>query len=435
MTLVTPAEVHALATEFPAAHAPSSPTLAEVIRQFGPAYRRRHGDHISVPQDRAMRELEICRTPVLGGHLRHCDACGHSEPFYHSCRNRHCPQCSGFPRRKWYQERLAEVLPVPYYHLVFTLPATLSELALDNPALLYNLLFTAASQALLHVGRTWSPLRAETGFIGVLHTWGQLLWVHIHLHVLWIGGGLARDGSVWRALPQGFCLPKEWLCDEFRTRFLAGLERAYDDGTLVLRGRHGHLFAPAAFAAWIEGLKTTFWNLHAEPVDVGRAAEQTPEEAAERTLGYLARYASGVALRNNRLLAIEGDEVVFSYQDYRDHGRRKQMSLPGVELLERFLQHVLPPQTRHIRHYGFLSPNQRGEKLPLIRRLLGCSPREEEAATGEGDLRCQEEDAGHKCPRCGQGELVVREIHARPTVAEIMRLPLQALRQYRLPFS
>ena len=142
-----------------------------------------------------------------------------------------------------------------------------------------------------------------------------------------------------------------------------------------------------------------------------------------------------MALRNDRLIAIEGDKVVFSYQDYRDHGRRKEKRLPGVELLERFLQHVLPPQTRHIRHYGFLSPNQRGEKLPRIRRLLGCPPPEEEAATGEGDLRCQEEDAGHKCPRCGQGELVVREIHERPTVAEMMRLPLQGLRQYRLPFS
>ncbi len=259
------------------------------------------------------------------------------------------------------------------------MPETLSELALDNAVLLYNLLFTAASQALLFVGRAYSPLRAETGFIAVLHTWGQLLWAHVHLHVLWIGGGLARDGSGWRALPTGFCLPKEWLREEFRFEFLAGLQRTYDNGTFVLRGRHGHLFAPAAFAAWIEELKAKTWNLHAEAVDLGHETDQTPAEAAQRTLGYLARYASGVALSHERLIAIAGDEVEFSYKDYRDHGRRKVARLEGVEFLERFLWHVLPPGLRHIRHYGFLAPNKRGEQLPRIRALLGCGASDTQA--------------------------------------------------------
>ena len=424
-----------------AVETPAKPTLADVMRQFGPAYRHQHGERLTVPQDRALREIEICRTAALGGQVRCCDACGQTEAFYHACRNRHCPRCSVIPRRQWYQDRLAEVLPTPYFHLVFTLPDTISALALDNAVLIYHLLFTAASQALLCVGRAYTPLRAETGFIGVLHTWGQLLWVHVHLHVLWIGGGLALDGSGWRSLPTGFSLPKKWLVEEFRERFLAGLQRAYDEGTLVLRGVHGHLFAPHAFAAWMQALQAKTWNLHAEPVTRGHETDQTPREAAEQTLAYLARYACGVALSNHRLRAIDGDEVVFTYKDYRDHGRTKLARLDGRELLDRFLLHILPQGLRHIRHYGFLSQNQRTEKLPRIRALLGCAAADAddtETPPPDGAERGPDEEPAHRCRVCGVGTLILQAEWPRPTVAEIMRLSLQELRelrQGRLPFT
>ena len=298
-------------------------TLADIFRRYGPRYRRTCGRRLTPQEDRALREIEVCGTPVLGGHAVHCTACGHAEYHWNSCRNRHCPRCGGYRRHRWYEDRLAEVLPVDYAHLVFTLPETLSELAVHNRRLIDNLLFTAASQALLYVARTWTLLQVHTGCIAVLHTWGQLLFSHVHLHVLWPVGGLTLDGTAWRSLPRTFALPQTELRQEFRTRFLDGLERAYVRGELVLTGRHGHLLAPARFAAWLADLRTCYWNIHTERVDEGHTHQLTPAEAAECTVKYLAAYACGVALHNDRLLAIEEDQVVFNYKDYRDHGRVK----------------------------------------------------------------------------------------------------------------
>lgn len=417
------------------AQAATKLTLAKVIRHFGAVYRRQQGVALTVPEDRTLRDLEICRTPALGGEIRHCNVCGHEEAFYHSCRNRHCPRCSVVPRKKWYQERLAEVLPTPYYHLVFTLPDTVSALALDNAALIYNLLFTTASQTLLTVGRTYTPLRAETGFIAVLHTWSQLLALHVHLHVLWVGGGLALDGSGWRSLPTGFCLPKPWLMEAFRGAFLKGLQRLYREDQLVLRGVNGHLFAPAAFAAWIQELETKTWVLHAEPVTRGHESDQTPAEAAQQTLSYLARYANGVALSHERLIAIEGEDVLFSYKDRRDHNRRKTARVPGVKFLELFLQHVLPQGLRHIRHYGFLAQNKRGKMLPLIRKLLGCDAIDSDPRPPGGDKPDGEEEPPHRCRECGVGTLILDFQMERPSVQDIMDMSLQEMRQGRLPFQ
>ncbi len=296
-----------------------------------------------------------------------------------------------------------------------------------NGPLIYNLLFTAASQALLCVARTWPPLAVDTGFIAVLHTWGQLLFAHVHLHILWPLGGLTRDGTAWRSLARGVALPEAELRDEFRRRFLDGLQRAYDRGELVLTGRHGQLLAPARFTPWIAGLRTSYWNLHAERVELGPTHEMTSEEAARCTLGYLAAYANGVALHNDRLLGIEDDHVVFSYKDYRDQGRVKIARVPALEFIDRFLLHVLPRHVRRIRNYGFLAPNQRGTKLPLIRRLLGL-PEPGSATENEEPLLEEEQDedatgVGRPCPVCHTGVLV--EITwPRPTIAEIMQLPL-----------
>jgi hypothetical protein len=326
--------------------------------------------------------------------------------------------------------------------VVFTLPETLSELAEHNAKLIYDLLFTAASQALLCVARTWTPLQVETGFIAVLHTWGQLLLIHVHLHILWPLGGLTRDGAAWRSLPRGVPLTEAQaeLRKEFRTRFLDGLQQAYDRGELILTGRHGHLLSPQRFAAWMQELRACYWNLHAERVEREDAPDQTPEEAARCTLGYLAAYANGVALHNDRLLAIEDDHVLFSYKDYRDQGRRKIARVPALEFIDRFLLHVLPRHVRRIRNYGFLAPNQRGKKLPLIRQLLGMPELASAAEEGQPLSEEHEEEdggasgAGRPCPACQRGVLVVIS-WPRPTIAQIMQLPLEQLQQYQLPFQ
>ena len=381
----------------PTAFTTTAPTprlqLADIFRRYARRYRRQCGRRLTPQEDRALREIEACRTPVLGGHVEQCAACGHAEYHWNSCRNRHCPQCGGYRRHQWYEDRLAEILPTAYWHLVFTLPETLSELAHANGRLIYGLLFTAAAQALLQVARTWTQLQADTGFIALLHSWGQLALLHVHCHILWPAGGLSLDGTAWRTMPPGFSLPKPWLRREFRTRFLDGLQRAYDRGELVLTGRHGHLLSPARFAAWLGALRSCYWNIHAQPVELGGSAEQlTREEAARRTVGYLAAYASGAVLHNDRLRTIEDDHVLFSYKDYRDHARVKTARVPALELIDRFLLHILPRHVRRIRNYGFLAPNQRGQKLPLIRRLLGLPPLERAAKGEEPFLEEEEED-------------------------------------------
>ena len=416
------------------------PTLADIFRRYARRYRRQYGWRLTPQQDRALREIEVCRTRVLGGHVEQCAECRHAEYHWNSCRNRHCPRCGGYRRHQWYEDRLAEMLVTPYAHLVFTLPETLSELAEHNGPLIYNLLFTAASQALLYVARTWTHLKVDTGFIAVLHSWGQLLLIHIHCHILWPLGGLTLDGTAWRSLPHRVKLPKAELRKEFRTRFLDGLQKASDRGELVLTGRHGHLLSPQRFAQWIAGLRACYWNIHAERVEREHAPEQTPAEAARCTLGYLAAYANGVALHNDRLLAIEDDHVVFSYKDYRNHGRQEIARVPALEFIDRFLLHVLPRHVRRIRNYGFLAPNQRGEKLPLIRQLLGMPelgsapedaeplPEEQEGADAEGSA------IGRPCPVCQVGVLLVIS-WPRPSIAQITQLPLEQLRQSRLPFQ
>jgi hypothetical protein len=263
----------------------------------------------------------------------------------------------------------------------------------------------------------------------------------VHLHILWIAGGLSLDGTAWRSLPPGCCLPPKKLRREFRDRFLAGLERAQARGALVLTGRHGHLVSPARWAPWLAKLRAVDWNVYAAPVELGGRGEGlTPAEAARRTVGYLAAYASGTALHNDRLLALEDDQVEFSYKDYYDRARRKRAWLPALELIDRFLLHILPRHVRHIRNYGFLAPNQRGTKLPLIRRLLGLAAAEGAAAAGDEPRLPEDEDAAQgaelvrPCPVCHTG--VLREgTWPRPTIAQIMQLPLTQLRQYRLPFQ
>ncbi len=269
----------------------------------------------------------------------------------------------------------------------------------------------------------------------------ELLCPHVHLHILWVAGGLSLDGTQWRSLPPGCTLPKAWLQEEIRTRMLDGVQQAYDRGELVLRDRQGYLLVPERFTQWMHDLRTCYWNLHAEPVELGHA-EQTPEEVARRTLGYLAAYANGVALRNDRLVGLEDDQVLFSYKDYYEHGHVKTQRIPALELIDRFLLHVLPRGMRHIRHYGFWAPNQREEKLPLIRRLLNVPAPEPKSDARDNELP-QEEDEEllqaclrvlfPPCPACGSGVLV-QYSWPRPTVARLLQMTLGELRQVTLPF-
>jgi len=257
-------------------------------------------------------------------------------------------------------------------------------------------------------------------------------------------GGLTRDGTAWRSLPRWAKLSdaQAKLRKEFRERFLDGLQKAYDRGELILTGWHGHLLSPQRFAPWIAGLRASYWNLHVERVEREDMPHQTREEAARSTLGYLAAYANGVALRNERLIAIENDHVVFWYKDYRDHSRQKIARVPALEFIDRFLLHVLPRHFRHIRNYGFLAQNRRGVKLPLIRRLLGMpegglAPEEDNALLEEAEGEDKDKDkmtAGKPCPVCKRGVIIVLT-WARPTIAEIMQMPLEQLQQLSLPFQ
>ena len=404
-------------------HRHPSLTLAQVISRFERSYRA-SGPGLSQMQDRALRELRICRTAELGGHVDRCDRCGHEQAGYNSCRNRHCNQCCGGLRARWYEQREAEMLPVEYQHVVFTLPGRISQLAADNGPLLYGLLFELASKVLLRYGRDHYGI--QFGLICVLHTWGQTMNFHVHVHILLPSGGLSLDGRRWISLPSGFALPREELMVIFRKRFVSRLNRYYREGKLTLSGsfaclKHAHLFA-----AWLKQLKSQRWVVHTEAAN--RRGPSGKKADAGQALKYLARYASGVAISNKRLLSISDRHVTFSYKDYRHGGKRRLMTLPGTQFLERFLQHVLPRQFRHIRNFGFLSAGKRGQALPLIHRLLGLQEQAQDAgadndASQETAGDADESDKSRLCPQCRQGKMGRVADIPRPTIAQIMWMP------------
>jgi hypothetical protein len=333
--------------------------VADIFRRHGDAFRAAQGSRLSQAQRRVMAAIEACRTAALGGHVEQCEDCGEVRVAYNSCRNRHCPKCQGLTRAQWLADRRAELLPVAYFHLVFTMPAPLAAIALQNKAVVYDILFKAAAETVRTIGADPKYLGAETGMIAILHSWGQTLTHHPHVHCIVPGGGLAPDGR-WVACRPGFFLPVHVLSRLYRRLFLERLFEAFDAGKLNFFGDLAALAAPAAFARYLAPLRRIAWVVYVK----------RPFGGAEQVLDYLGRYTHRVAIANSRLLACEDDRVCFRWKDYRARDKAKTMMLAVDEFIRRFLLHVLPNQFRRIRHFGFLANACRAAKLARLRAAL-----------------------------------------------------------------
>jgi hypothetical protein len=378
--------------------------VADVFRRYGPAYQSRHGPAMSAQQHRVLRDLVACRTAALGGHVEACDRCGERQISYNSCRNRHGPKCQSLAKARWLEDRLAELLPVEYFHVVFTLPNALAPLALHNPRVIYNLLFDATAETLKTIAAEPRHLGAQIGFLAVLHTWGQRLEAHPHLHCVVPGGGFDPAGERWVSCRPGFFLPVRVLSRLFRGLFLHGLRRLFRRGELKLEGSLQTLRSADAFEVFLAELRETEWVVYAKP----------PFGGPEKVLDYLGRYTHRVAISNHRLLSIDDGQVRFTWRDYRHHRRPRVLTLDAEEFIRRFLLHTLPDGFHRIRQFGWLANRNREEKLRRARLLLGVPapvPKPETEATDWKDLHHQltGEDL-HRCPACGQGRLVYQRL-------------------------
>jgi Putative transposase/Transposase zinc-binding domain len=358
--------------------------VADIFRHVGPAYRLQHGDSLSRGQCRVMTDIERCRTAALGGHVEQCDACGHQRISFNSCRDRHCPKCQSLTRAQWLDDRRAELLPVEYFHVVFTVPQEIAALAYQNKAVVYDILFRATAETLRLIAADPKHLGAQIGFFAILHTWGQNLLHHPHLHCVVPGGGLSPDGQRWVSCRPGFFLPVRVLSRLFRRLFIAQLRAAFETKALHFFNALAGLADPAAFARYLAGAARTEWVVYAKP----------PFGGPEQVLQYLGRYTHRVAIANSRLVEFDGDEVAFRWKDYRHESRQKVMRLPAEEFVRRFLLHVLPPGFQRIRHYGLLvappAPAAEPEDYrDRYQRLTGVSLRD--------------------CPQCRRGQMLLIE--------------------------
>jgi hypothetical protein len=377
--------------------------VADIVRAHGATYRRTQG--VSPAQAVALRAIERCRTAALGGHVEACDACGARQVAFNSCRNRHCPKCQAAARAKWFTAQQGVVLPVEYFHVVFTLPHALNALVRVNPRRLYALLFRAAAATLQCFARDPRHLGAELGITVVLHTWGQNLSQHVHVHCVVTGGGLSPDGQHWVNARPGFLFPVRALSKVFRGKFLAGLCQLRARNALRFAGDSTPLADEPAWSKWLRVLRTTDWVVYAKP----------PFGGPQRVLKYLSRYTHRVAIANERLVSIDDGVVRFRWTDYAHHNQLKVMALPATEFLRRFLLHVLPSGFMRIRHFGLLANRHRTAKLARCRRLLAPSPAPDlTPCTGDG--RCGDASAAavepKRCPVCGGGPLRVIEMLA-----------------------
>jgi hypothetical protein len=378
---------------------PNRPALevADVFRRYGPSYRARHV--LSREQRRAMRAIEACRTAALGGHIEECDRCGHRRPVYNSCRNRHCPKCQALAKAQWLAQRQAELLPVGYFHAVFTLPHELNPLLAANQAVLYALLFRSVAATLQ--GFAADPqygLGGQLGFTAVLHTWDQKLLYHVHLHCVIAGGALAFDGSRWIAASRKYLFSVQALSRVFREKYLAGVQQAWAAGKLLVPDRLALLTEPTAFAEFLRPVAAKDWVVYTQP----------PWAGPEKVLDYLSRYTHRVAISNHRLRRLEDGHVTFNYRDRRDHDRVKQLTLPAAEFIRRFLLHVVPQGFCRIRHYGFLGSRHKEQRLARCRELLG-QPVEAIPELPRGSCALLLQLTGidvTRCPCCGAGRMV-----------------------------
>jgi hypothetical protein len=371
--------------------------VADIVRRYGPAYRAVHA--CSRTQQRVLRALATCRTTALGGHLEQCDTCGHQRPAYNSCANRHCPKCQALARARWLAARQTELLDVEYFHVVFTVPAAIAAIAFQNKAVVYGILFRTTAETLRTIAADPKHLGATLGFLAVLHTWGQTLGHHPHLHCVVPGGGLAPDGQRWIRCRPGFFLPVRVLSRLFRRLFLAQLQAAYAHGRLHFAGTLAVLQDPAAFARALGPLHATEWVVYAKPPFGGPA----------QVLEYLGQYTHRVAIANHRLLSLDAGQVRFRWKDYRHHARQKTMTLDAAEFLRRFLLHILPAGFHRIRHYGFLGTRHRARQLARCRALLAMPPAVSAPATPRDYRDVYEALTGvslRVCPICQHGHMV-----------------------------
>jgi hypothetical protein len=338
--------------------------VADVIRRAGRRFIDRYQECLTWPQVKVLKAIERCRTAALGGHRDQCDRCGHQAISYNSCRNRHCPKCQTNARDKWLAARQQELLPADYYHLVFSVPHALVPLMWQNKKLLFKLLFETSAETLLEVAADPQHLGAQIGFLSVLHTWGQTLQPHPHVHCVATGGGLSPDHLRWIRSPNHFFLPVKVLSRVFRGKFVAGLRRAFRHNKLVFFGACRSLAHEKAFSAFLRTLFRQDWVVYAK----------RPFGGPEHVLHYLARYTHRVAISNHRLVELTDAHVTFRWKDYAHHSKRRTMTLTLEEFLRRFLQHVLPRGFPRIRYFGFLANRRRGALLPLCRTLLAVEP-------------------------------------------------------------
>jgi hypothetical protein len=364
--------------------------VADIFRRYGPAWRLANAGHVSLSQLKVMSAIEACRTEALGGHVAACTKCNHQHIAYNSCKNRHCPKCQGPAARDWMAARAEDLLPVEYFHLIFTLPAQIARIALWNKRTVYDLLFKASAETVMTIAADTKRMGAKVGMTSVLHTWGSALTHHPHIHMIVPGGGLSPVGTRWVACKPGFFLHVRVLARLFRRLFLEGLMALHRTGQLAFFGALTKLADAEAFAAYLAPLRKTEWVVYAKP----------PFGGPEQVLAYLSRYTHRIAISNSRLVSANADTVAFRWKDYRikSGDRMKVMRLDTHEFIRRFLMHVLPDGFHRIRHYGLLASAARKANIAKIRSLLGAEgPAREDAPTAEViPLTLRE-----PCPCCG----------------------------------
>jgi hypothetical protein len=382
--------------------------VADVFRTHGAAWRKANAGHVSLGQLKVMSAIETCRTAALGGHVERCEDCAQERIAYNSCRNRHCPKCQGAAARQWLADREAELLPVPYYHVVFTLPAAIGAIAFQNKAAVYDLLFRTTAETLITIAADPKHLGARIGLTAVLHTWGSALSHHPHVHVIVPGGGLSQDGSRWIACKPGFFLPVRVLSRLFRRLFLESLAALHAAGRLAFFGNLAPLADPRAFDAALAPLRRSEWVVYAK----------RPFAGPQAVLAYLAGYTHRVAISNSRLIALDDKGVTFKWKDYRFQGRDrlKTMTLDAAEFIRRFLLHVLPSGFHRIRHYGLFAGTCRARNIERIRQALAASEGAPQRSRAEAGGEAEDVAPARRCPCCG-GRMIIVETFEGPRPA------------------
>ena len=373
--------------------------VADIVRAHTGAFLKAFGGVVSSAKRRVLRKIASCRTAALGGHVDRCDRCGHEEIAYNSCRNRHCPKCQAAARAEWLEAREADLLPVHYFHVVFTVPTLIAALALQNKRMMYGILMRAAAQTLLQVAADPKHLGAKIGILSLLHTWGQTLMHHPHVHCVVPGGGLSPDGQRWLPCRPGYLLPVRVLSRVFRGKFLAMTKRAFADGKLSFQGKLTPLEDPVKFAAYLEPCYGTEWIVYAK----------NPFGGPSQVLKYLARYTHRVAISNRRLVSLENGRVRFRWKDYAGGNKKRIMALEAAEFLRRFLLHVLPHGFMRIRHYGILANASRDSTLAACRAALGVHECAEATPPSVEDQPPLRDELPH-CPACDSGRMITARL-------------------------